>query len=392
MMMMGLHFMKDEDGNPVEPFHTVYVHALVRDKAGQKMSKSKGNVIDPLELIDEYGADALRFTLAIMAAQGRDVKLDPARIAGYRNFGTKLWNATRFAEMNGVKADPAFLPETTSLAINRWILTELARTESDVTAAIESYRFNDAAGSLYRFVWNQFCDWYLELLKPVFMGEDETAKKEAQACAAYVLEQIYKLMHPFMPFMTEELWTHTAGEGASRDTLLCHADWPTPEFSDENSAADINWLIDLVTGIRSARSEMNVPPGATAPLVVVGANGVTQERLLRHDAAIKRLARVETISVADVAPKGAAQIVIGEATACLPLGALIDLGAEKARIEKAIAKVDQEMARIAGKLNNEKFVANANPDVVAAERERHQELQVQKASLETALKRVLEAG
>ncbi len=392
MMMMGLHFMKDEDGNLVEPFHTVYVHALVRDKNGQKMSKSKGNVIDPLELIDEYGADALRFTLAIMAAQGRDVKLDPARIAGYRNFGTKLWNATRFAEMNGVKADPAFLPETTSLAINRWILTELARTEAEVTEAIEGYRFNDAAGSLYRFVWNQFCDWYLELLKPVFMGEDEAAKKEAQACAAHVLEQIYKLLHPFMPFMTEELWAHTAGEGASRDTLLCHADWPAPEFFDENSAADINWLIDLVTGIRSARSEMNVPPGATAPLVVVGANGVTQERLIRHDAAIKRLARVESISVADVAPKGAAQIVVGEATACLPLGALIDLSAEKARIEKAIAKVDQEMARIAGKLNNEKFVANANPEVVAAERERYQELEVQKASLETALKRVLEAG
>ncbi len=392
MMMMGLHFMKDEDGNPVEPFHTVYVHALVRDKNGQKMSKSKGNVIDPLELIDEYGADALRFTLAIMAAQGRDVKLDPARIAGYRNFGTKLWNATRFAEMNGVKADPGFLPETTSLAINRWILTELARTEAEVTEAIEGYRFNDAAGSLYRFVWNQFCDWYLELLKPVFMGEDEAAKKEAQACAAFVLEQIYKLLHPFMPFMTEELWAHTAGEGASRDTLLCHADWPAPEFSDENSAADINWLIDLVTGIRSARSEMNVPPGATAPLVVVGANGVTQERLIRHDAAIKRLARVEAISVADVAPKGAAQIVVGEATACLPLGALIDLSAEKARIEKAIAKVDQEMARIAGKLNNEKFVANANPEVVAAERERYQELEVQKASLEKALKRVLEAG
>jgi valyl-tRNA synthetase len=392
MMMMGLHFMKDEDGNPVEPFHTVYVHALVRDKAGQKMSKSKGNVIDPLELIDEYGADALRFTLAIMAAQGRDVKLDPARIAGYRNFGTKLWNATRFAEMNGVKADPSFLPQTTSLAINRWILTELARTEREVTDAIESYRFNDAASSLYRFVWNQFCDWYLELLKPVFMGEDEAAKKEAQACAAYVLEETYKLLHPFMPFMTEELWTHTAGEGAARDTLLCHADWPKPEFSDENSAADINWLIDLVTGIRSARSEMNVPPGATAPLVVVGANGVTQERLIRHDAAIKRLARVEAISVADVAPKGAAQIVVGEATACLPLGSLIDLSAEKARIEKAIAKVDQEMARIAGKLNNEKFVANANPEVVAAERERYAELEVQKASLETALKRVLEAG
>jgi valyl-tRNA synthetase len=392
MMMMGLHFMKDEDGNPVEPFHTVYVHALVRDKNGQKMSKSKGNVIDPLELIDEYGADALRFTLAIMAAQGRDVKLDPARIAGYRNFGTKLWNATRFAEMNGVKADPKFLPETTTLAINRWILTELARTESEVTEAIAGFRFNDAAGSLYRFVWNNFCDWYLELLKPVFAGEDALAKAEAQACAAYVLEQTYKLLHPFMPFMTEELWAHTAGEGKSRDTLLCHADWPAPEFADEAAAADINWLIDLVTGIRSVRAEMNVPPGAIAPLVVVGANGVTQERLVHHEAAIKRLARVETISLASVAPKGAAQIIVGEATACLPLGTLVDLSAEKTRLEKAITKVDQEMARIAGKLNNEKFVANANPEVVAAERERFQELEGQKASLETALKRVLEAG
>ncbi len=392
MMMMGLHLTKDESGNPVVPFSTVYVHALVRDKNGQKMSKSKGNVIDPLELIDEYGADALRFTLAIMAAQGRDVKLDPQRIAGYRNFGTKLWNATRFAEMNGVKSDPHFLPETSTLAINRWILTELARTERDVTEAIGSYRFNDAAGSLYRFVWNQFCDWYLELLKPIFMGEDEIARVEAQACAGYVLEEIYKLLHPFMPYITEELWAHTAREGAARDELLCHADWPAPDFTDDAAAADINWLIDLVTGIRSARSEMNVPPGAVAPLVVVAANSVTEGRLLRHEASIKRLARVDGISLAQVAPKGAAQIVVGEATACLPLGSLIDLSAEAARLKKAIAKVDQEMERIAGKLANEKFVTNANPEVVAAERERYRELEIQKQSLLIALTRIGEAG
>ncbi|RCW24720.1 valyl-tRNA synthetase [Ciceribacter lividus] len=392
MMMMGMHFMKDENGTPVEPFHAVYVHALVRDKNGQKMSKSKGNVIDPLQLIDEYGADALRFTLAIMAAQGRDVKLDPSRIAGYRNFGTKLWNATRFAEMNGAANDPHFLPETTTLEINRWILTELARTERDVTEGIANYRFNDAAGALYRFVWNQFCDWYLELLKPVFAGDDEVAKKEAQACAAYVLEETYKLLHPFMPFITEELWAHTAGEGRERETLLCHAAWPAPDFADEGAASDINWLIDLVSGIRSARAEMNVPPGAVAPLVVVAANGVTQERLLRHEASIKRLARVESIALAPEAPKGAAQIVIGEATACLPLGSLIDIGAEKARLEKAIAKVEQEMNRIASKLANEKFVANANPDVVTAERERYGELEIQRASLDTALKRLAEAS
>ncbi|MGG6893632.1 valine--tRNA ligase [Rhizobium sp. BR 315] len=392
MMMMGLHFMKDENGEPVEPFSTVYVHALVRDKNGQKMSKSKGNVIDPLELIDQYGADSLRFTLAIMAAQGRDVKLDPARIAGYRNFGTKLWNATRFAEMNGAKSDPHFVPEAAELTVNRWILTELARAERDVTEALVSFRFNDAAGALYRFIWNQFCDWYLELLKPIFNGEDENAKAEAQSCAAYVLEETYKLLHPFMPFMTEELWAHTAGEGKERDGLICHADWPAPSYADNVAADEINWLIDLVSGIRSVRSEMNVPPAATAPLVVVDANSLTRERLFRHDAAIKRLARVEAISLADTAPKGAAQIVTGEATVCLPLGSLIDLSAEKARLEKAIAKNEQEIARILGKLSNEKFVANANPDVVAAERERLGELEGQQASLKVALARVSEAG
>jgi valyl-tRNA synthetase len=391
MMQMGMHFMKDEDGNPVEPFHTVYIHALVRDKNGQKMSKSKGNVIDPLELIDEYGADALRFTLAIMAAQGRDVKLDPARIAGYRNFGTKLWNATRFAEMNGAVSDPHFIPEAAELTINRWILTELARAERDVTEAIEAYRFNDAAGALYRFVWNQVCDWYLELLKPVFSGTDEGAKKEAQACSAYILEEIYKLLHPFMPFMTEELWAHTAGEGVERDSLICHAEWPAPSYADDAAADEINWLIDLVSGIRSVRAEMNVPPSAVAPLVVVNANGLTRERLVRHDAAIKRLARVDGISLTQEAPKGAAQIVVGEATACLPLGALIDLGAEKTRLEKAIAKTEGEMARINGKLSNEKFVANANPEVVTAERDRLEELTGQMASLRTALSRVAEA-
>ncbi|MGN7954548.1 valine--tRNA ligase [Agrobacterium tumefaciens] len=392
MMQMGLHFMKDDAGNPVEPFSTVYIHALVRDKNGQKMSKSKGNVIDPLELIDEYGADALRFTLAIMAAQGRDVKLDPARIAGYRNFGTKLWNATRFAEMNGVKRDPHFLAETASLTINRWILTELANTARDVTAALENFRFNDASGILYRFVWNQFCDWYLELLKPVFSGEDEKAKRESQACAAYVLEEIYKLLHPFMPFMTEELWAHTAGEGEERDDLLCLTDWPTPEFRDDAAAAEINWLIDLVSGIRSARAEMNVPPGATASLVVVGANTSTEARLDRHAAAIRRLARADEIRAAEVAPKGSAQIIVGEATVCLPLGNLVDLAAEQTRLEKAIGKVDAEMERIDKKLSNEKFVANADPEVVAAERERKAELEVQLSSLRTALTRVSEAG
>ena len=383
MMMMGLHFMDEE------PFHTVYVHALVRDKDGAKMSKSKGNVIDPLELIDEYGADALRFTLAIMAAQGRDVKLDPARIAGYRNFGTKLWNAARFADMNGALLDPAFDPASAKLTINRWILTELTRTANEVKAAIEAYKFNEASSALYRFVWNQLCDWYLELLKPVFNGEDEAAKAEARACAALVLAESVKLLHPFMPFMTEELWAHLTNGGSG---LACHAAWPQPEFADEQAASEINWLIDLVSGLRSVRAEMNVPPSAKAPLVVVGANPATEQRLERHDPAIKRLARVTEIVLESAAPAGSAQIVVGEATACLPLGDLIDLGAERARLEKALAKVADDIGKIEKKLSNEKFVANAKPEVVEAEREKLVDLTGQKDKLSAAIERLVAAG
>ncbi len=384
MMMMGLYFMEKE------PFDTVYVHALVRDKHGAKMSKSKGNVINPLELIDEYGADALRFTLAIMAAQGRDVKLDPGRVAGYRNFGTKLWNATRFAGMNGIVAVAQFEPDETRLQVNRWILTELARTARDVTEAIESYRFNDAAAALYRFVWNQLCDWYLELLKPILGGEDEAARAEAQACVAYVLDETFKLLHPFMPFMTEELWGETAGEGG-RDELLCHAEWPAVAFADDAAAGEINWLVDLVSAIRSTRSEMNVPPSATAPLIVVGAGEETRARLDRHAPAILRLSRGERIEHAAQAPKGSAQIVLGEATVCLPLGQLIDLRAEATRIEKAVAKATQERERLEKKLANDKFVANADPEVVAGERQKLEDLVGALAKLSTALERVREA-
>ncbi|WP_075655771.1 valine--tRNA ligase [Pseudochrobactrum sp. B5] len=385
MMMMGLHFMKEE------PFHTVYVHALVRDKNGAKMSKSKGNVINPLDLIDEYGADALRFSLAIMAAQGRDVKLDPARIAGYRNFGTKLWNATRFAQMNGVSRQPDFKPEDAKLAVNRWILTELTRATRAITEGITTYRYNDAASSAYRFVWNQFCDWYLELLKPIFMGDDEDAKREAQACAAYCLDEIYKLLHPFMPFMTEELWSLTAGEGQSRETLLAHAPWPDLSFEDASAADDINWLIELVSGIRSVRSEMNVPPSAQAPLAVLEANALTKERLAHHDAAIKRLSRVADISLSDAAPKGSAQLVVGEATYCMPLGSLIDLGAEMLRLEKESGKLTAEMEKIDKKLSNEKFVANAKPEVVEADRARFAELQEAQGKIAVAMQRLKDA-
>ncbi len=382
MMMMGDHFMGKE------PFHTVYVHALVRDKNGAKMSKSKGNVIDPLELMDEYGADALRFTLAIMAAQGRDVKLDPARIAGYRNFGTKLWNATRFAEMNGAARNDALWLNEAKLPVNRWILTELTRAAREVTDGLTSYRFNDAAAAAYRFVWNNFCDWYLELLKPVFMGSDEAAKAESQACAAYVLDEIYKLLHPFMPFMTEELWGVTAGEQGERTTLLCHAAWPQPDFEDKEAAADINWLIDVVSGIRSVRSEMNVPAAAVAPLVVVGADATTKARLARHDSALKRLARVGGITAAPTAPKASAQIVVGEATLCIPLGDLIDVAAEAARLQKELAKTTEEIARLHKKLSNEKFVANAREEVVESEREKLAEYRALQEKLSQAQERL----
>jgi valyl-tRNA synthetase len=382
MMMMSLHFME------VEPFHTVYVHALVRDKNGAKMSKSKGNVIDPLDLIDEYGADALRFTLTIMAAQGRDVKLDPARIAGYRNFGTKLWNATRFAEMHGVARNDEFWLNDAKLTVNRWVLTELTRATHQISEAIATYRFNEAAAAAYRFVWNLVCDWYVELLKPIFMGENEAEKAESRAVMAFVLDEIYKLLHPMMPFMTEELWAQTAGADSERTTLLCHAAWPNPDFSDAHAAAEINWLVELVSGIRSVRAEMSVPAKAVAPLVLIGANAETHERLTRHAAAIETLARVGAINHADVAPPASAQFVVGEATACLPLGDLIDLDAEAARLQKEIKKTADELGRLQAKLSNERFVANAPEDVVASERQKLAEYQEALEKLRVALGRV----
>lgn len=385
MMMMGLHVMKDGEGRGIEPFRTVYVHALVRDKHGAKMSKSKGNVIDPLALIDDYGADALRFTLAIMAAQGRDVKLDPQRVAGYRNFGTKLWNATRFAQMNGVAHAAGFAPEDAKLTINRWILTELSRTVRAVSDGIEAYKFNEAAGAAYRFVWNSFCDWYVELLKPVFAGEDEAAKAEARACAAFALDGIYKLLHPFMPFITEELWALT-GE---RDGLLCHAGWPGDGLVDAAAADEINWLVQLVSEVRSVRAEMNVPPSAKGPLAVVGAGEQTAKWLVRHDPAIKQLARADDIVIESEPPRGAAQIVVREATVCLPLGGLIDIEAERARLERALGKAGQDIDRIERKLANDKFVANARPHIVQAERDKLAEARRALEKLQAALARIV---
>ncbi len=382
MMMMGLHFMGEV------PFPTVYVHALVRDQKGAKMSKSKGNVIDPLELVDQYSADALRFTLAIMAAQGRDVKLDPSRIAGYRNFATKLWNATRFAKMNGVKHDPTFKPEKAKLALNRWILTELSKTVSVVTTGIENYKFNESASALYRFIWNTLCDWYLELLKPVFQGSDEGAKSEAQACTAWILDEVYKLLHPFMPHMTEELWFLTETLGMEREDMLALTQWPEVTFADEEAACDINWLIDVITGIRSVRFEMNIPVAKLAPLVIIEGGDVTRDRVQRYDAVLKKLARIETIEFSDKVPAVSAQIILGEAIFCLPLGQLIDLEAEHARLMKDINKIEQDIEKISIKLNNPKFIKNAKPEVVEGERNRIIELRAAKTKISIALERL----
>src|SRR3954465_12485631 len=300
MMMMGLHFMKEV------PFPTVYIHALVRDERGAKMSKSKGNVIDPLEIIGEYGADALRFTLAAMAAQGRDIKLSTQRVEGYRNFTTKLWNACRFAEMNHCVTVPDFDPRGATETLNRWIVHETGRAGREITEAIESYRFNEAAAVAYRFVWNIFCDWYLELAKPVLQGADSAAKDETRAMTAWVRDEILRLLHPFAPFVTEELWRVTAEGGPPRDSLLALAHWPEHDNLDNPEAeAEIGWVIDLVTAVRSLRAEMNIT--TPIPAVLVGVSADTAARAGRWADIIRRLARLSDISLVDRAPQGAVQ-------------------------------------------------------------------------------------
>ncbi|TBW37982.1 valine--tRNA ligase [Siculibacillus lacustris] len=389
MMMMGLHFMKDEAGDPVVPFKDVYIHALVRDEKGQKMSKSKGNVIDPLELVDEFGADALRFTLAAMAAQGRDIKLAKARVAGYRNFATKLWNAARFAEMNDCTLVPGFDPTTVTGMLNRWITTELSRAVVGVTQALEAYRFDAAAAAAYRFVWNSFCDWYLELAKPIFMGDDEALKAETRATCAATLDGILTLLHPFMPFITEELWAKTAETaGLTRDRLLVLTPWPSAGATENDAAAEIDWLVGLITEIRSVRSEMNVPAAAQIPLVLVGANAVTRARAATHESAILRLARLSEIGFADAAPGASAQIVIGEATACLPLEGVVDVAAERVRLKKEVERLIQEIGRIDKMFANPQFMAKAKEEVIEENRDKREEYVARRAKVEEALARL----
>ncbi|MDR3407564.1 MAG: valine--tRNA ligase [Methylovirgula sp.] len=378
MMMMGLHFMQDV------PFHDVYIHALVRDEKGAKMSKSKGNVIDPLGLIDEYGADALRFTLAAMAAQGRDIKLSTQRVEGYRNFATKLWNAARFAEINGCAQSAAFDPRTMRITLNQWIIGEAAKTISEVTAAIEAYRFNDAANAAYRFVWNIFCDWYLELAKPLLQGADAAARAETQATTAFVLDQAVKLLHPFMPFITEELWANTP-----RESVLALAPWPALEgIAFPAAEAEIGFVVELISEIRSVRSEMNVPAAAQVPLVLVGADSSVQARVETWAEIIKRLARLSDISFAAEAPGQAAQMIVRGTLAALPLEGIIDFAAEKVRLAKEIEKLQGEARKIEAKLGNADFVARAPEDVVEENRERLAEAFSRIEKLGAALQRL----
>ena len=381
MMMMSLHFMEEI------PFKDVYIHALVRDERGAKMSKSKGNVIDPLQLIDEYGADALRFTLAAMAAQGRDIKLSIQRVEGYRNFATKLWNAARFAEMNDCVTVVGFDPTSVKETLNRWIAHETERAAREITEAIEAYTFNEAAGAAYRFVWNIYCDWYLELAKPVLLGPDGAAKRETRAMVVWVRDEILKLLHPFMPFITEELWAVTGNHNA----LLALSDWPKLEgLTNDQAEAEIGWVIDLITAIRSVRAEMNIT--APIPLVLAGSSVESKARAERWAEFIKRLARVSAISSAAAAPPGSVQLLVRLEVAALPLKGVIDLAVERARLGKEMQKADADVARSDAKLNNPKFMEHAAEEVVEEEKEKRDEALARKAKITEALERLKDAG
>jgi len=382
MMMMGMHFMPDV------PFRTVYLHGLVTDEKGQKMSKSKGNAMDPLELIDKYGADALRFTMASLAAnQASRLRLSPARVEGSRNFATKLWNATRFAEMNGAALPKSFDPASVKLTVNKWMLGELTRANRAIDTAIAEFRLNEAASALYEFIWGIVCDWYVELTKPILQGADGPEKDETRAVTAFVLRETVKLLHPVMPFITEELWDKLGHR--SQHGMLIGQPWPQPAPTDAAADAEMGWLVKLVSDIRSARSELNVPPAAKLKLLVVGSNDTTKSRIAANSAAIGFLSRVEGIDTTAVSvPKASLQIVVGEATYALPVGEVIDLKAESVRLEKEIKKLADEIAKIDAKLGNANFVARAPEEVVEEQRERRRQAEQTRQRLSAALKRL----
>ncbi|WP_374385461.1 valine--tRNA ligase [Sandaracinobacter sp.] len=359
MMMFGLEIMDKE------PFETVYIHGLVRDSKGQKMSKSKGNTVDPLELIDRYGADALRFTMAASETQGRDVKFDEKRVEGYRNFATKLWNAVRFAQAQGITAGGSEAP-TATLPVNRWILAETAQAAADAEAALSAFRYDQYALGLYQFVWSRFCDWYLELIKPL-LAEGGAAADETRAVAGWVIDRMLILLHPVMPFITEELWH---AQGARAHDLIV-AEWPALTAAPDAASAEIGWLIDLVSAIRSARTELNVPPAAKLVLHATEADDALKARLQGQLPALERLARIESLSFEAPPAGGSAQIVVEGCTYALPLAGVIDLAAERARLLKAAEQAEKEAAALGGRLSNPGFVERAKPEAIEKAREDH---------------------
>ena len=379
MMMMGIHFLGEV------PFSTVYIHALVRDQHGAKMSKSKGNVMDPIGLIEKFGTDALRFTLAAMAAQGRDIKLAESRIEGYRNFTTKLWNAARYAEMNACRWDSSFDPKAATQTVNRWIISELAETEAKVSKAIDSFRFNDAAGAIYQFIWGTYCDWYLEFTKPILAGADKAAAEETRKTTAWVLMQAINLLNPLMPFITEELWSAFGGEGQ-----LITTSWPTglQEVANEEAIAEMDWVVRLISEVRSIRSEMNVPAAAKIDLMLKDMSALTATRLERHRDVIIRLARLETISATDDVPVGAIQGVIDETTIVLPIADVVDLAQERVRLEKDLGKLNGAISKLDKKLSNESFISRAPAEVVEENRERLADEKARRDKLAAALERI----
>ncbi len=385
MMMQGIYLTGQV------PFNDVYIHALVLDENGQKMSKSKGNVVDPLELIDKYGADALRFSLAAQAAQGRNIRLSEQRIEGYRNFGTKLWNAARFLQLKGCAPVAGFDPLSCQLTVNKWIVGEVAKAAASVTSAIEAYRFNDAADAAYKFSRGQYCDWYVELIKPVFDSDDEAAISETRACAAWAFDQILKLLHPFMPFITEDLWSQMAGADG-RDGFLMLSEWPDfgADYIDAGAETDIAWLIDLITEVRSVRTEMNIPPARKAKMVLIGAGAQTKARMNTYKEALERMARMESWELAEAAPKGALQAVVGEAIIAMPLEGLIDLAAERARLEKDMAKVEAEIKKIDTKLANKNFTERAPAPVIEEQHTRRAAFVAEHEKLQSALENLPE--
>ncbi len=381
MMMQGIHFMDEV------PFKDIYIHALVLDEQGQKMSKSKGNAIDPLELIDAFGADALRFNMAAMAAQGRNVRLSKQRVEGYRNFGTKLWNAARFCQMNEcvLWSKEAFRPTETSNVVNRWILAELSKATIAVSHGIEDYRFNDAAAAIYRFVWNTFCDWYLELIKPSLNGSDEALKAETRQTAAFVLDEVLKLLHPFMPFITEEIWDKVSEHGPDRETFLMLTGFPDPiDFEADADAEEIEWVISLITDLRSARSDLHVPAGAKVPMTFLEDDPRLRERVLRHAGVISRMTRLESLKVDNAPPQGSVTSVAAGAAIGLRIADLIDVEDAAKRIGKELNGLEKDAAATERKLSNEKFLERAPPEVVEENRDRLNQAQIRIEKLEQA--------